>query len=75
MARPVRDPEQERGERILREMARLERRLPETRYWRWLPWLLTALVLFAILFVLMSNTETFRLAWTRLARPDSLPGR
>ena len=74
MTRPPKDPEQERAERILRDMRGLERRRPETRYWRWLPWLLVLAVVIAVALILLGNIEVFRLAWTRLAHPDSIPG-
>lgn len=68
------DPEQERGERVLREMRKLERRKPETRRWAWFPFLVAALLLLLIALVLVTNFRVFETAWTRLARPDSLPG-
>ena len=68
------DPEQERGEKILREMGKLARRKPETRRWAWFPFLVVVLLLLLIALVLLTNLRVFEMAWTRLARPDSLPG-
>lgn len=68
------DPEQERGERILRETGKLERRRPETRRWAWFPFLVVVLLLLLIGLVVLTNFGVFETAWTRLVRPDSLPG-
>ena len=71
--RPAADPEQERGERIIRQMRRLERNRPmRSRSWGLL--LITLVLLVAIVVVVLANRERFAFFWTRLTRPDSIPG-
>lgn len=70
---PVPDPEQERGERIVRQMQRLER--PRTaRRLSFVPILLALALVVAIVAVILSNRERFSVIWSHLTRPDSIPG-
>ncbi|MEO0080763.1 MAG: hypothetical protein ABIL25_00515 [candidate division WOR-3 bacterium] len=67
------DPEQERGERIIEQMRRLER-VGQAYPRSWGLLLITVFLLLAIVVVILVNRERFALLWTRLTRPDSIPG-
>ena len=69
------DPDQVRGERILREMERLERRKKSPRVTGCLPWALLALLVLAIVVVASIRRERLAGYWLRLVRPDSILGR
>jgi hypothetical protein len=71
----VPDPEQVRGEKILREMERLERRKKSPGATGCLPWVLLALLVLAIVVVALIHRERLAAYWLRLARPDSVLGR
>lgn len=66
--------DEERAEKILAAMNRLKRRKEMPRLITWFPWILTAALIVAIAFVILSNRQQFLQIWNHLVRPDSLPG-
>lgn len=60
MARRTPDPEQARGERILRQLGRLERRKPQPRFLGCLPWALALFLVLVIALVVILNLDRFR---------------
>lgn len=71
--RKILDPEQERGEKIIQAMQKLERNRQRPRF-SLAPWVLAFLLITAIIVILFLNRERFLLAWLHLTRPDSIPG-
>ena len=69
MARRPADPEQARGERILRQLGRLERKKPQPRFLGCLPWALALFLVLAIALVVLLNLDRFRLLWEHLFNP------
>jgi hypothetical protein len=67
------DPEQERGEKIVRQMQRLGRK-SRPRPYNLAPLLLAVALIAVIVAVILLNRERFALAWGHLTRPDSIPG-
>lgn len=71
MARRTADPEQARGERILRQLGRLERKKPQPRFLGCLPWAAALFVTLLIALVVILNLDRFRLLWEQLFNPAS----
>jgi len=67
------DPEQERGERIIRQMRRLQRERRPVPH-RFGPVLLALILIAVIIAVVMLNRERFGFIWNHLVKPDSVPG-
>jgi hypothetical protein len=70
----VPDPEQIRGEKMLREMEKLERRKDSPRVLGCLPWVLFGTLVLAIVVVASIHWEALSGYWQRLVNPDSIPG-
>lgn len=68
------DPEQQYGEKVLREMKRLEKRRRHFKFSSILPWVIVLVLLALIAFVLWFNWARFSVLWNRLMNPGEIPG-
>ena len=74
MTRRKREPEdqdQTRGEKIVREMRRLDRKRRDPKHGGRLVWGLTAALLLVIAAVILLNLDTFIAIWNRLLHPGA----
>ena len=65
-------PEQVRGEKILHEMERLERRKRSPKVLGCLPWVLLAVLVLAIIVIASVHRERLSGYWQRLVNPESV---
>jgi hypothetical protein len=68
------DPEQLKGEKVIREMKRLERRRKHFKFSSILPWVIVLVLIGLIAFALWFNWARFSLLWERLMNPGEIPG-
>jgi hypothetical protein len=74
VTRRTREPEdrdQVRGEKIIRQMRRLDRKRRDPKHGGRLVWGLTAALLLVIAAVILLNLDTFIAIWDRLLNPGA----
>ena len=74
MARKPVDPDEAKARRILSVLSRLERTERSRHYTVNLVWLLTLILVLAIVLVIVANRGHFLMLWTHLSKPDSILG-